>query len=371
MSHPSKSRPRKHHLGVVPVVGVLLVALFPVACDSNPAGSSPGNLDSLNVTPRATCSLPLDQVHDSLAKDAIPSLTNPALTDAGGVDYLQDDDRVLGIEVGTQAIAVPHNILRWHEIVNFDFADLSLAVTYCPLTGSGLVFDRSDVAGATFGVSGLLIKNNLIMYDRNTDESLWPQMARGAQCGPSDGTMLFTYPVLEMTWAGWRALHPATKVISSETSFGRNYNENPYGNYDEPDNTTLLYSMPIDTRRLLKERVLGIPVAEGGLAFPFLALDAGPPVRAVHADDGQPLVVFWDRAFQTAMAYRLHDTAQTFEVRDGKIFDTETGSRWRIDGRAVAGPLQGQRLQSVRDAYIAFWFAWAAFQPETALWTGE
>ncbi len=376
MPHPSKSRPthfRKHRLGIVPVVGVLLVALLPAACDSNPADSRSGGLDSLDVNARQTCSLLLDQVFDSVAKDAIPALINPALTDADNVDYLNDDDRVLGIKVGAQAIAVPHNILWWHEIVNFDFAEQRLAVTYCPLTGSGLVFDRSDVAGAAFGVSGLLIKNNLIMYDRSANESLWPQMTRGAQCGPSDGTRLFTYPALEMTWEGWRALHPATRVVSSATAFRRNYTENPYGNYDEPDNTTLLYAMPIDARRAPKERVLGLPAGDGGLAFPFSALDNGAPVRTLHADDGQPLVVFWHRAYQAAMAYRLpaDGAAQTFNVRDGAIFDAETGSQWRIDGRAVAGPLQGLRLQPVRDAYIAFWFAWAAFQPETELWTGE
>ena len=376
MPHPPKSPiilPWKPRLSVGPLAWTLCIVLLSAACDSNPAAPRPGGLDSLNIAPRETCSLPLNQVVDSAAKDAIPALTNPTLVNADAVDYLNDDDRVLGIEIGARAIAVPHNILWWHEIVNFDFAEQALAVTYCPLTGSGLVFDRSDAAGAAFGVSGLLFKNNLIMYDRATNESLWPQMARGAQCGPSDGTMLFTYPALEMTWQGWRTLHPATKVISSATSYARNYTENPYGNYDEPDNARLLYDMPIDTRRAPKEWVLGLPSAAGGLAFPFHALNDGGPARVVHINDGQPLVVFWDRASQAAMAYRLPTdaTAQTFEVRDGALFDLETGSRWRIDGRAVAGPLRGQRLQPVRDAYVAFWFAWAAFQPETALWTGE
>jgi len=97
-------------------------------------------------------------------------------------------------------------------------------------------------------------------------------------------------------------------------------------------------------------------------------------VRVVPITYGtQPIVVFWHRAYQAAMAYWVSpgETAQTSEVRGGQIFDAETGSQWRIDGRAVAGPLNGRRLQPVRDAYVAFWFAWAAFQPKTELWTGE
>ncbi len=384
MLHPSNSRhvrsrrkgwpiaARLRRFGVAPVAWVLLCIVLLPACDSAP--SSSWNLDALDVLGQATCSLLQNQIHDSVAKDAIPALTNPTLVNADEADYLNDDDRVIGLEIGDQTIAVPHNILWHHEIVNFDSADPPLAVTYCPLTGSGIAFDRSDLGGAAFGVSGLLFQNNLIMYDRTSNESLWPQMARGARCGPADGLALFTYPVLEMTWQGWRALHPATKVLSSDTRYNRNYTENPYGNYDEPANDLLLFPMALDQRRLPKERVLGLPLGRGGVAFPFGALDDGEAMRVVPITYGtQPIVVFWHRAFEAAMAYQvpLDLAAQTFEVRGGQIFDAETGSQWRIDGRAVAGPLRGRRLQPVRDAYVAFWFAWAAFQPKTELWTGE
>jgi hypothetical protein len=85
--------------------------------------------------------------------------------------------------------------------------------------------DKSEILngapGAEFGVSGLLYRNNLIIYDRNTEESLWPQMARGARCGVRHGSDLVMFPTVEMTWTGWRALHPRTRVVSSETEFDR------------------------------------------------------------------------------------------------------------------------------------------------------
>ena len=86
--------------------------------------------------------------------------------------------------MGGEPYAVPLNVLRYHEIVNATFETdgglLDLAVTHCPLTGSSMVFDRAAAGGAEFGVSGILYQSNLVMYDRNTSESLWPQMVAGA-----------------------------------------------------------------------------------------------------------------------------------------------------------------------------------------------
>ena len=84
------------------------------------------------------------------------------------------------------------------------------------------------------------------------------------------------------------------------------------------------------------------------------------------------MVVFWDRAKQGAMAFRPRAGSRdlTFEARENGLFDTETGSRWRLDGLAEDGVLAGERLEPVADAYVAFWFAWALFQPQTRLWQG-
>ena len=282
---------------------------------------------------------------------------------------------MIGVVLDGEPLAVPHGILWWHEVANLDGADVQLAVTYCPLTGSSIAFDRAAIGGRTFGISGLLFQNNLTMYDRTSGESLWPQMNRAAGCGPQSGTALTAVPILEMTWAGWQSLYPNTKVISGQTGFDRNYRQYPYGDYERLNNGRLLDARtPLDERRPPKERVLGLPDGEGGIAFPFGALEAtGAPFRVVEETvGGEAVVVFWDQERQAAAAYRraLPDRALSFELRDGEITDVETGSAWRIDGRATAGPLRGTQLQPIPDAYVAFWFAWAAFQPETRLWEG-
>ena len=241
-----------------------------------------------------------------------------------------------------------------------------------PLLGAG----HTAADGAEFGVSGLLFQNNLILYDRTQDQSLWPQMMRGARCGPRDGQMLEMVPSIEMRWDAWVDLHPDTKVISISAAFNRNYQRYPYGDYESLNSTRTLFPQgDFDDRRPPKERVLGVLFANGGgIAFPFNALDSGEDRRVVHSvADGEGIVVFWDRGSKAAVAFRnaFEGQALTFEVEEGRYLDVETGSEWSVEGHAISGSLQGQRLVQVPEAYVSFWFAWAAFVPDTDLWLAQ
>ena len=365
---------------------VLAAILATMACNSS---GSPAEVTSPDPVDAAiggflSCSIPQQMILTTgKPRDGIPALTDPTLVPAGasGASYLLDDDRVVGIEVEGTYVAIPHNILWWHEIVNFNSFRTPLAVTYSPATGSSLVFDRADVSGAEFGVSGLIFNNNLIMYERVPDESLWPQMMRRARCGPHNGTRLTVYPATEMRWGTWRVYHPTTLVVSEETGHARDYRRNPYEGYDVPSNSTTLYPQgPLDDRRPPKERVFGIPpvvydedVIGGSVAFPFGALDNGEPLRVIHQRArGRPAVIFWDSEAQGAVAYRptYGGSNLNFEVRGEEIVDIETESVWDFEGRAVLGELEGERLELLPEAYVSFWFAWVAFAPSTKLWEG-
>ena len=310
--------------------------------------------------------------------DGIPALTDPAfvsLDDEERTQYLSDESRVIGVEVNGEWLAIPHNVMYRHEIVNLNRDDVQIAVTYCPLTGSALAFDRELVDGREFGVSGLLYQANLIMYDRNVDDSLWPQMAGAAACGAKEDQTLVRRPVVEMTWSAWKELFPGSQVIGIEGFRTLTYSVNPYGGfYERPDNPDFL-GFPIprdDLRRAPKERVLGLPAKNGQspIGFPFHAMnDEGDLWTAAFEYAGESAVVFWDAGGFGAVALRpvADGQALTFTIDGDAFVDNETESRWNLAGRATGGPLEGEQLEVIAEAYVAFWLPWAAFHPGTNL----
>ena len=353
---------------------VLVTATLGCGSDGMPTAGGPGR-GSPSPSTTIECSIPLGQIFSGgVDRGQIPDLTDPLLVDASHPDagYLLETDRVIGLRLRGEWVAVPHNILWWHEIVNFVAGGGGrVAVTYCPLTGSSLVFDMGTVT--RFIVSGLLFNNNLMMVDGET-ESLWPQMSRGARCGLRDGQSLTVLASVEMTWAAWKELHPDTRVVSGTTGFSRDYTRYPYDLYEEPD-TRPLFPVPVeDNRRQRKERVLGLPGSSGdAVAVPFFELaDAGSRVVVTENVDGTDVVVFWSTAAASAVAFMPESEGQalTFEVVGDEFRDVETGSTWRLDGLATAGPLAGRSLTAFPDAFVAFWFAWSTFHPGTRVWGG-
>jgi hypothetical protein len=121
--------------------------------------------------------------------------------------------RVLGVVHNGVARAYPLNLGWWHEVINDHIGDGFISVTYCPLTGTGLVFDANTDSGQLeLGVSGLLLNSNLVLYDRRDDRSLYPQMTYVALVGDYRDESLQLLPVVETTWALWKRMHADTMV---------------------------------------------------------------------------------------------------------------------------------------------------------------
>jgi hypothetical protein len=198
------------------------------------------------------------------AKNGIQALDHPAFVSASEADQtLKAQDMILGVVFSGVAKAYPVRILNWHEVVNDDAGEQPVLVTWCPLCGSGLVYDpRLDGRRYTFGVSGFLYQQNLLFFDHET-ESLWSQLRGQSVAGPLAGKSLRLLPVSTTTWEEWKAEHPQTSVLSFQTGYKRDYARDPYQDF------------PLDRR-------LALVISDSGQTkiYPFAELKkAGPLVQ--------------------------------------------------------------------------------------------
>ncbi len=307
-------------------------------------------------------------------KDGIPALTNPPLVEFAAAGYLSDNDLVVLYKNGDDVRIYPHAILNWHEIVNDDVAGDEVTISYCPLTGSAIGHSRALGAGGnlqvtTFGVSGLLYNNNLILYDRLTDSN-WSQMQNRCVNGVFAGQELENVVILETRLATARKLYPNARVLSNQTGvYGSNqYDIYPYGSYRS--DARLLFPVTHDDRTYpRKERVLGVVVNGQARAYRSPAF---ADARIVHQQlGGINIIVAGEQSQNYMIAFQAglsSGESRQFELLDKKQWpdfmrDGE-GNIYNIFGEVISGPDEGQRLQPVLN-YIAYWFAWAAFYPDT------
>jgi hypothetical protein len=275
---------------------------------------------------------PTEVVSGGPPPDGIPPIDDPAFVTPQEVDWLAGDEPVIALEIDGEHRAYPVQVLIWHEIVNDELAGTPVAVTYCPLCNSALAFDRRlGDRLLTFGTSGKLYRSDLVMYDRQT-ESLWSQIEGRAIAGHLTGEELERVPVQTVTWDQWRAAHPDGQVLSRDTGVERPYGTNPYVGYDEAGEDPFLFRGEADPRLLPKERVLALGGEEDPVAVPLAAL---AEARVVELEvDGQQVVAWAVEGLRSALA--------------------------------VDGPLAGAQLRRV-EHLDTFWFAWAAFHPDTRL----
>ena len=262
-----------------------------------------------------------DASTDVLRKDGIPSIDEPEYDDGENVE---PKDPVFGVEIDGEARAYPQDILAQHEIANDTLGGKNVAVTYCPLTGTAIGYERG---GTTFGVSGDLVNSNLIMYDRAT-ETRYPQILGVGTDGANEGESLREFDVTWTTWERWRDQHPDSPVLSRDVAV-RNYDRDPYGGYNPKtgyyESDSLSFSvMNRDDRHHPKKVFMAARDADEAVAFDKDRLrDEGE--LSIGTENGE-YVATYEEPLDTASIERDGEPLTTFD---------------------------------------AMWFAWAAFYPDT------
>lgn len=184
--------------------------------------------------------------------------------------HVSNEDRITVVKIGDEVRGYPHNILTRHEIVNDVINGIPICINFCPLTATGYVWERGS---NTYGVSGLLYNNNLLMYDRDT-ESLWSQVLGRSVWGDQQSAEPVHIRTFETTFDTFQIMYDfQAKVMTQETGFQFSYEGNPYDQYNSVDEFLLFPTSYQDNRLLNKERVIGIEIEGECKVYPYSAFN--------------------------------------------------------------------------------------------------
>ena len=261
-------------------------------------------------------------------KDGIPSIDTPrfvSVTEADG--WIADNELVLALRHNGIKRVYPLQIMVWHEIVNDRVGGDPLVVTYCPLCGSGIAYERIvEGTEVEFGTTGKLYNSNLVMYDRRT-ETYWTQIDGLAIVGELTGMKLRPVSIDTVTWGEWKVQHPGSEVLSKKTGHTRPYGNDPYGSYYE--DSFLMFPVEDEDDRVHPKTVV-------------FGIEVGGVYRAYREED-------------------LLDNSLIEETVNGVPLRVERGA----DGTVLVTNIETNvEIVKERD----FWFAWYAFHPETTLY---
>jgi hypothetical protein len=270
-------------------------------------------------------------------KDGIPSIDNPKFQPVADETDVKPNEPVIGLEINGDARAYPLRILMWHEIVNDTVGGEPVAVTYCPLCNSAVVFERV-VKGqeTTFGTTGKLRNSDLVMYDRLT-ETWWQQFTGKGIVGEVTGTQLEILPARLESLAQFRERHPDGRILVPNNPDFRNYGRNPYAGYDSSPQPFLFRGE--------------------------LPKDINPMVRVVMVRTGKPIIVSLDLLREQE---RIEADNVTLSWTPGQASALDDDS---VAGGRDVGTVSVQRRDSDEDVPydVTFAFVAHAFHPETAI----
>lgn len=317
---------RRFSMAFVVVTAMVLSGAAPASAQRSANFDAWPNTDFDNTTVDLS-----EIISGGVGRDGIPAIDAPQFGPAAQETALGAMEPVMTYAPdGVPARAYPLRYLTWHEIVNDSVAGVPIAVTFCPLCNTALVFDRRvDGDILTFGVSGNLRHSDMVMFDRET-ESWWQQATGEGIVGAHAGTLLEPLVSWVESWESFRQAHPDGLVMAQPTA-NRPYGRNPYVGYDTTSRPFLFFGeMPPH----------GIPAVErvvrvGARAWPLTRL--AEESRVTEAG----ITLTWEAGKASAL-----DAPQIAEGRDV--------------GQIRVRDAQGQDM--VHD--VMFAFAFHAFWPE-------
>lgn len=279
----------------------------------------------------------------------------PAFASAADVP-VDADDMVLAVKLGGEAHAYPIRTMGYHHIVNDTLGNVPIAVTYCTLCHTGLVWKR-DIDGRTlyFRLAGIN-NGNALVRDEQTG-TIWQQSTGEAIFGPLKGRHLDVVHSDELTFALWRTEQPHGLVLRPDPAFAGEYDPKDWEKHIAKTHAVVdTRASGIDPHRLM----LGVAIADHTKAYPLDSIlheqliedsIAGSPILILVGPDGASV--------------RTYDPSKLTFSKDGaEVHDTESNSVWSFQGCAIKGPKTGQCLRPI-ESHKDYWFDWMNHNPQT------
>lgn len=308
-----------------------------------------------------------EEIKYVLPRDAIPAIKNPEFVPSTKAE-LDDRELVIGVTIQGESRAYSVYLLNHHEIVNDTIGDNAIAVTWCPLANLAVVDSREiDDKVYTFGVSGKLLKNTLVMFDYETG-TLWSIVYGSALDGKLSGNKLKMLMSQKMPWGAWKELHPNTLVLSYRGQ--RTVGFDTYNAYHKSEKTGILPVKNVDERLRAKGNVIGIEVNDKHKAYPISVFDNKKTVTDTF--QGLSLLIYRNKETGSTMVYDRMVNGNIIDFEDNPsqefVTDNITRTTWDLEnGVGIKGPMKGLLLQRVNFITV-YWFVWADYYPKTDIY---
>lgn len=293
-------------------------------------------------------------------------LNDPPTVPADRAAHMRDDDAVLGVALGGEALAYPWWVVDNHHFVNDTVGGRALAIAFCEVCTSATAFDPVVDGRRLWFRLGYVFNGTNAFTDDET-ASVWSPYLAMALEGPLRGTRLDRLPLAQMEWAAWRELHPDTRVVVADEREREGHGSSRTPGSAEASHPFQKSVARWDERLPFNTLVLGVVGEHAEKVFPleYLAGRGGVVNDTLGAE---PIVVLHHVASGSygalAFSRRVDARTLTFEATAaGLARDEETGSRWTFEGEAVDGPLAGTRLRFVA-SHVSEFYVWGAHFPD-------
>lgn len=271
-------------------------------------------------------------------KDGIRSVENPEIMLVADETKIAETEPVITVLINGKARAYPLRYLMFHEIVNDTFEGKPIAVTFCPLCNSSVVFERV-LNGQTveFGTTGKLHNSDLVMYDRLT-ETWWQQYNGTGIVGELLGEKLTVVASRLESLHLFKQRFPEGEIMAEPARLSGRYGSNPYASYDS-SLTPFLYRGDYDGKIPALARV--VVVGDVGYSLEYLS---------------------------TISLLDVGDMRITWQAGQNSALDNRTISRGKDVGNIVVQQMKNGDWIDL-PYMVSFAFAYKAFNPDKAIIT--